>query len=129
MSEQNKGVLRRFFREAWSEGNLAVVDELFARDWVGHAPLSELSEPAALKQMIAAQREANPDLRFTVEAQVAEGDLVATRWTVHTTQTGGQAANPAGTAAGITLARLACGKIVEEWTNWEVLATRSTSNA
>jgi predicted SnoaL-like aldol condensation-catalyzing enzyme len=126
VSEQNKRVLRRFFREVWSEGNLALVDELFARDWMGHAPLGELSEPAALKQLVAAQRRTFPDLRITVEAQIAEGDMVATRWTAHRTRQVTAETSQSEMSSGMTLARLACGKIVEDWTSWDAHIFKET---
>ncbi len=39
MSEQTKVALRRHFAEVGSEGNVALVDELFASDCLGHTPL------------------------------------------------------------------------------------------
>jgi predicted ester cyclase len=121
MSEQNKRVLRRVFQQVWNEGRLAVIDELYAHDWVGHAPLSELSEPAALKQFVAARRQAMPDLRFRLQAQIAEADLVATRWTASATRAGNAEPSQPVLASGLTLARVACGKIVEEWATWDAL--------
>jgi predicted SnoaL-like aldol condensation-catalyzing enzyme len=83
MSEQNKRVVRRFLTEVCNKGNIALIDELFACDWVGHAPPKELSGPAELKQFVAAQRRAFPDLDVKVEYQIAEGDKVtfALGWT------------------------------------------------
>lgn len=125
MSEQNKRVVRRFFREVWSEGNLALVDELFARDWVGHAPPDEFASPAELKQFIAALRRAFPDFEITVEDQVAEGDKVATMWTATGTHQGEfQGIPPTGkqqSFGGMTLSRIANGKIIEGWTNPDAL--------
>jgi predicted SnoaL-like aldol condensation-catalyzing enzyme len=122
MSEPNKRVLRRFFQEVLNEGQVAPVGELFARDWVGHGPQREFDAPAALMPFLAALRTAWPDLQITVEAQIAEGDLVATRWTAHGLRRAerGRVDGRPATAAGLTLARLASGKIVEAWTNWEM---------
>ncbi len=120
MSDENKRVVRRYFGEAWSQGSLALLDELLARDWLGHAPPAELGGPAELKAFITAQRLAYPDLHITVVDQIAEGDRVATRWTARGTQQdefqGRPPAGQAATWAGITLARLANGKIIEDWT-------------
>jgi steroid delta-isomerase-like uncharacterized protein len=120
MSDQNKRVLDRFFKEVWSQGSLAVLDELLARDWLGHAPPAEFGGPGELKAFIAAQRLAFPDLKIVVVDQIAEGDRVATRWTARGTHQGEfQGRSPTGqsaTWAGITLARLANGKIIEDWT-------------
>jgi len=127
VSEQNKAVLRRFFAEVWSEGDLALIDELLARDCLGHAARYEFGGREVLKQLIAAQRMAYPDLQITVEDQIAEGDKVATRWRARGTHLGEfQGMPPTGKArtwAGITLARLANGKVIEGWTNADDLST------
>lgn len=121
MSDVNKAVLRRYFQEVWSQGNLAFVDELFARDCVGHEPLRGFCGPAESKHLIATQHQTWPALQVTVEDQIAEGDKVATRWTARGTRRvevqGNALSGGIGTWTGITLARLANGKIIEAWTH------------
>lgn len=125
MSEQNKAVLRRHFAEVWSEGNLALVDELFASDYIGHAPPDEIQGREGLKHYVSAVRTAFPDLRFTVEDVIAEADRVATRWTARGTHTGEyQGIPPTGkrlTMTGMSFARIANGTIVVSWTNSDAL--------
>jgi predicted ester cyclase len=120
MSDANKAVLRRYFQEVWNQGNLALVDELFARDWVGHEPPHEFGGLVELKHFIAAQRQARPTLQITVEDQIEEGDRVATRWTARGTRReadqGSAVTGDSEAWTGITLARLANGKIIEGWT-------------
>jgi predicted ester cyclase len=64
-----------------------------------------------------------PDARITVEQQLAEGDLVATRWSGRGTHEGElMGIEPAGkqvTVSGVTISRLEGGKIVEEFLNWD----------
>ena len=66
-----------------------------------------------------------PDIQMTVEEQVAEGDRVVTRWSAQGTHEGELMGVPASgkqvTVSGITIARLADGKIQEEWSNWDGL--------
>lgn len=68
----------------------------------------------------AGWRDAFPDLKITVDKQVAEGDLVAVRWTARGTNTGAGNGIPATGRAvqtmGTTLFRVADGRIAEEWT-------------
>jgi predicted SnoaL-like aldol condensation-catalyzing enzyme len=80
-SEQNKAVVLRAFDEPW-RGNLGVVDELVASDYIGHDPAlpEPLRGPEDVKDFIATYLVAFPDARMTVTMQLAEGDLVATRW-------------------------------------------------
>jgi predicted SnoaL-like aldol condensation-catalyzing enzyme len=62
MSEQNKMLVRRVLEEVWNRGNFAVVDELIARDYVGHSSI-ETRGPQGYKQFFAAQRKAFPDIQ------------------------------------------------------------------
>ena len=90
MSEQNKALERRAIEEVWNGGNFAVVDELVASDYVGHAstPADETQGPEGIKLFFVTLRQAFPDIHFTIEDQVAEGDRVVTRWTALATHTG-----------------------------------------
>ena len=123
-SEQNKAIVRRAFEEPW-KGNLDVLDELLASDYVGHDPASPepLRGPEGVKEFISTYRAAFPDARVTVEQQLAEGDLVATRWSGRGTHDGElMGIQPTGkqvTVSGLTISRLFGGKIVEEYQNWD----------
>lgn len=123
-SEQNKKIVRRAFEEPW-KGNLSVVDELMASDYVGHDPANPkpLRGPEGVKEFISTYRAAFPDARITVEEQLAEGDLVATRWSGRGTHEGElMGISPTGkqvTVSGLTISRVVGGKIVEEYQNWD----------
>ena len=124
MSEQNKALDRRYFEAVWNQGNYEILDELVASDFVGHSPPNgDLPGPEGIRQYVAAMRAAFPDVHFTVEDQVAEGDRVVTRWQATGTQRGEFAGVPAtgrrATVTGITISRVANGKFVEGWTNWD----------
>ena len=125
MSEQNKKLVRRITDEILNQGNLAVVDERFAGDYVGHT-FTEIQGPEGVKkQFVSPLRSAFPDLHYIVEDQLAEGDKVATRWTCQGTHEGTfQGVPPTGkevTFVGMTIFRVANGKIVEGWTNADML--------
>lgn len=123
MSEQNKILERRLVEEVWNQGNFAVIDELVARDYLGHSstPTNETHGREGYRQFYAGLRQAFPDILFTVEDQVAEGDRVVTRWTARGTHVGEFQGIPPtgrhGTITGITIERIANGKVVECWTN------------
>ncbi len=125
MSEQNKMLVRRTLEEVYSQGHLAVVDELVASDFVIHTPSEEIRGPEGTKQFVAALRTAFPDIHFTVEDQIAEGDMVVTRWTARGTHTGEfQGLPPTGKQvrlAGTDIDRIADGKAVECWANVDEL--------
>jgi steroid delta-isomerase-like uncharacterized protein len=125
--EENKTVIRRFLGEVFEGGNLELVDELFAPDYVLHDPAvpEEVRGPEGIKQYVGMYRSAYPDTRFTVEDQIAEGDEVATRWTYRGTHQGElMGIPPTGrevTITGITIDSVSGGRIEEEWNNFDQL--------
>jgi steroid delta-isomerase-like uncharacterized protein len=127
MAQRNKDVSRRLIEEVFNQGKLELLDELAAQDSVGHdAAMPEpTTGPEGMKRLIGNYRTAFPDIRFTIEDQVAEGDRVATRWTARGTHEGDLwGISPTGrqsTVTGITIDRIEGGKIAEAWTNWDAL--------
>ena len=127
MSADTKAIARRLLEEAFNSGNLDVIDELLAPEFVNHD--AALPEPTtgidAAKASIGGYRAAFPDLRITLEQQVADAELVATRWTARGTHQGELfGITPTGkqaTVTGITIDRIVGGRIVESWTNWDTL--------
>ena len=120
MSEDNKAIARRFF-ECWVEGDLDGFDEIVAPDVIDHDPYNPHGGEGldGLKKFVAMYREAFPDINFTIEDQVAEGDMVATRWVGTGTMKGElMGLEPNGkqsTVPGISIDRIENGKIVERW--------------
>jgi steroid delta-isomerase-like uncharacterized protein len=125
--EENKAVIRRFLDEIFGEGNLELVDELFAPDYVLHDPAvtGEVSGPEGIKQYVSMYRGAYPDTHFTIEDQIAEGDHVVTRWTGQGTHQGELMGIPPTekqvTVTGIEVDRVGVGKIEETWVNYDAL--------
>jgi steroid delta-isomerase-like uncharacterized protein len=123
MSAQNKMIDRRLIEEVWNRGDFSVVDQVVASDYIGHSstPAGETHGPAGYKRFYATLRDAFPDFQVTVEDQIAEGDKVVTRWTARGTHKGEfQGIPPTGRQSaitGITIDRIANGKVVECWTN------------
>ena len=116
-----KTLILRFYDEVWSKGNLHVADEVFAPDYVRHDLRPSQAEPGpeGQKRIAGDFRAAFPDLRFEIDLVVAEGDLVAARWTASGTHTGpwGGVA-PTGrpvTFSGVNVFRIRDGKVVEIW--------------
>jgi steroid delta-isomerase-like uncharacterized protein len=123
MSEQNKSIGRRLIEQVWNQGNFAVVDELIASDYIGHSsmPDGETQGREGYRQFFSALRQAFPNLQVTIEDQIAAGDRVVTRWTARGTHKGQFQGIPPtgkqGAITGITIDRIANGKVVECWTN------------
>jgi steroid delta-isomerase-like uncharacterized protein len=126
-AESNKALSRRLLEEAFNAGNVDVVDELVSPDFVNHdAALPEaMIGPDAAKGSITAYRAAFPDLRLTIEEQIAADTGVATRWSAKGTHQGELMGIPAtgkqATVTGITIDRIVDDRIAESWTNWDTL--------
>ncbi len=116
--EDNKALVRRWI-EALNKQNLAAFDELCAPDFVHHSPSITVQGLEAYKQAISGEFTAFPDMRFTIEDILAEGDAVAVRLTGHGTHQGNlQGIPPTGkqaTIPGMTIYRIADGKLAEQW--------------
>ena len=125
--QENKAIIRRFLEEIFAGGNLELVDELFAPNFVLHDPSvpQEVRGPEGIRQYITMYRTAYPDTHFTIEDQIAEGDRVVTRWTGQGTHQGElMGIPPTGrrvTVTGIEVDRIAGGKIEETWISYDAL--------
>lgn len=126
-AEQNKSIIRRWVEGGWNQGNMALVDELFASDHMVHDPMTPdfPGGHAAFKQFVTNLRTGFPDIHVTVEDMVAEGDKVAWRWVITGTHTATlMGIPPTGKSVritGIVLSRFANGKWAEDYVNWDTL--------
>src|SRR5512143_1131466 len=76
-AEDNKKTARRIVVEVIA-GNVSLIDELFAADYIDHAlPPGVPADRDGFRAMVSVLRTAFPDLEYTIEDQVAEGDRVA----------------------------------------------------
>lgn len=119
--EENKALYRRII-EVFNKRDWATFDELFAADFVGHAAsMGDIHGPEGLKQFLTTGFTAFPNLQYTVEDVIAEGDKVVGRYRTTGTHTGEwQGVAPTGkqvTGTGIAIYRIEEGKAVETW--WE----------
>jgi predicted ester cyclase len=89
MSEQNKAAARKFYEEFFDKKNVAAVDEICQPDFVDHSPMPGMKPGLeGMKDMMGIFQKAFPDLKTHIEAMVAEGDAVATRFHITATHSG-----------------------------------------
>ncbi len=127
-AEENKALARRSW-EVVTERSLDTLEdalaEVYADDFILHEAGEDIVGIEGLTQFVSMMRSAFPDLRITIEDDVAEGDEVVTRWIGQGTHQGElMGIAPTGnriTITGITIHRIADAKIVEEWSNWDAL--------
>lgn len=127
--ESNKALLRRFIAESnkGMAASITVIDELYATDIIFHNSRGEdIRGLKDFRQYNSAFLKSVPDAHFSIDDMIAEGDMVATRWTMTGTHTG---VSPSGipatnrklTISAITIDRIVGGKIVEEWERSDTL--------
>lgn len=125
-AEDNKVLAQHWLNNVWNEGDLSLIDELIAPNYVLHDPMRPgLRGRTGIKESISLFRAAFPDLHFTIEDQIAEGEKVVTRYTVQGTHLGPimgiAATGKQGTITGMDIYRIREGKIEEAWSNWDAL--------
>jgi steroid delta-isomerase-like uncharacterized protein len=129
MSEKLKAAIREFYDRGWNQGDLSVIDELFAPDYQDHdaAAQTATSGLEAARRFIETFRAAIPDLHVAIEDQYADGSTVITRWTASGTHEGTLIGVPAShrrvEVSGISIDRFdEEGRLVEGWGNWDGIA-------
>ena len=120
----NKALIRHVFEELIPAGDPAAMRAVMAPDFLDHDPLpGQPAGAAGGEYVVTTMHTAQPDLRFTIDDLVAEGDRVTIRWRLHGTNTGpmlGRA--PTGKPvelAAIVIFRIADGRIAERWAAWK----------
>lgn len=120
MSHENKLLMRRAVAELWNQRKFDVLDTMLAADFILHSPSQDIHGRDGVKQLFTTLHEACPDLHFTIEDLVADGDRVVTRWTASGTQTGEFQGIPATHTrvrmSGTDIDRIANGRVIECWT-------------
>ncbi len=119
-AEENKAQFRRTYEELLNQGILDVADELVAPDFLNHeAPPGRNRGPESMRGLATMLRTAFPDLHFTIEELVGEGDTVAGRVTLSGTHEGPlMGMPPTGRSvrqASMHFVRFRDGKAIEHW--------------
>jgi len=128
MAQNAEALLQHWFVEIWNRGNVDVADELLAPHGVLHESAiggDGVQRLADFKAMARAFRRAIPDIRFSVDETLQDGERAAARLTVTGTHSGpGLGKAPTGRSfriTGIVMIRFSGGRIVEGWSNFDML--------
>lgn len=121
MSAANKAAIERLVESVWNRVDYEEVDRLVGEEYVGHP--SGVVGTEAYKHFYRDLHSASPDITFTIDDQIAEGDKVTTRWTARGTHLGEYAGLPPSgrrfTFGGTSTHRIQGEKVVECWTNMD----------
>jgi len=133
-TESNKAIIRRY-REICNADQLDKLSDVLAENFVPHSLLPGMTPSLeTYKQIHQMAKAAFPDLLVTTEEILAEGDKVVERWTQTMTHTGAPFMNipPSNkpiTFTGISIYRVANGKIVEHWANMDMFGMMAQMGA
>jgi steroid delta-isomerase-like uncharacterized protein len=125
MSEANKELAKRWFEEVWNKGRREAIGEMLAAD----APVSEGGQiargPEGFYPFFDRMQAMFSDIRVTIRDTIAEDDRVCVRWSVTMRHTGDTLGIPATNkelqTTGITIMRIAGGKLMAGWQDWDML--------
>jgi predicted SnoaL-like aldol condensation-catalyzing enzyme len=107
-TDANKTVVRRFIKDVLSGGNIDLIDELLAPDYVN--PSMGVTNRTGFKAVVSGLKASVPARDFEIVDLVAEGDSVVFRGNMNITLASGKKVS----ARVITYYRLANGKIGED---------------
>jgi predicted ester cyclase len=120
------GFLNTIFNDIINAGNLDLIDEVFADDFVDHGPMGDVKGREAFREVVVQWRSAVPDVHCKVENVISQGDWAA--WLVRTTGThtgdglGFPATNKAFETVSPNIGRLQDGRVVEHWAEQGMLS-------
>jgi len=119
MDESNGQVMRRAFEEIMTRGNIAAINELFASDFTGHDTSGGTFGREEFREGVLDMLSAFSDRQVKIADQVVAEDKVVTRWQatgVHAGEFNGiPATGRRVSLTGISIDRIAGGRIVESW--------------
>jgi predicted ester cyclase len=123
-------LVHRWFEEVWNQGRESTIDELMTEDLVTQGLTdpagNTIRGPASFKPFHRQIRGAFPDIHFTIEDTLVEGDKILVRCRVTATHTGpGITPVPTNKSVdftGMCLVRVSNGKLVEAWNNFDFLS-------
>jgi steroid delta-isomerase-like uncharacterized protein len=126
---RNSDLIRKWFEEVWNQSREQTIDEMCAREAVGHGQTpdgTDIIGPDHFKQFWRAFRAAFTSIHVEIHQTIEEGEIAVAQWTITMMHTGHFLGIPPSgkqiTAKGMSIQRFVGGKIVEAWDNWDQLS-------
>jgi len=133
MTERERSLGQRWFEEVWNQGRREAVAEMLAPDAVIHDGATDTVGQNGFYDFFDRMNAAFSQIHVTVEDTIAEGDKVCVRWSCAAKHSGGglgmAATGRTIHVTGVTIMRVAGGKFVEAWQNWDMLGMMEQINS
>ena len=126
-TDQNKLIARRIVDEGWTKHNPSILDGLFSNDAVLHDPHNPTvaKGPQGAKSTLATYLRAFPDMKISIEREIADGDYVVQHLLATGTNTGEFNGMPATDkhmkVTGVMTSKVKDGKVIEAWSLFDDL--------
>jgi predicted ester cyclase len=111
---ENKAIARRALEQICSGNELESAGQCYHEAFEDHVNSIDFQGMEGIQQSVSLYRQMFSDLVITVDDQVADGDQVASRWTMEGTRDGRRVS-----LSGVTISRFAEGRIREDWTHFD----------
>jgi len=125
MSETSKEVARNWFEEVWNKERRDAIAEMLAPDSTLHEGGEDSRGPEGFYPFFDRMQSTFSNIRITVHDDIAEDDKVCVRWSCRMKHTGSGFGIPPTDkqlqTTGMSIFRVANGKLVEGWQNWDML--------
>jgi len=125
MTEQDRTFGARWFEEVWNKGRREAIAEMLPPDGVLHEGRTDSVGPEGFYAFYDRLKAAFSDFHVTVHNTIAEGDLSCVRWSCSCKHTGDGLGMPATHktvhVTGMSMIRIANGRMAECWQNWDML--------
>lgn len=119
----NLSTVMKFYEAYNDRSKIGLLDEIFAEDYIGFVNGRKIPGVKASRGFITAFLDAFPDANYVIEDTIIAGDRIVTRWDCTATHRGKflgiDPTNQPIEITGITIFKLANGKIVRLWNNWD----------
>jgi steroid delta-isomerase-like uncharacterized protein len=126
-TDQNKTIARRIVEEGWTKHNPMIFEQLISNDAPLHDPQNPTSAkgPQGAKSTLATYLKAFPDVKISIEREIADGDYVVQHLLLTGTNTGELNGVPAtgkkANVSGVMTSKIKDGKVVEAWSLFDSL--------
>jgi steroid delta-isomerase-like uncharacterized protein len=125
MTEDERGLGRRWFEEVWNRGRREAIPEMLAPGGVLHERGLDSVGPDGFYPFFDRMHTSMEEIQTTVHDTIAEGDCLCIRWSFTAKHSGSGLGIPATGrtvhVTGISIIRVVDGKVVEGWQNWDML--------
>jgi steroid delta-isomerase-like uncharacterized protein len=125
MTEAERNLGNRWFEEVWNKQRRDAVAELLTPDAVLHDGATDSTGPEGFYPFFDRMQSAISEMGVTVHDSMVDRDLVCVRWSCTGRHTGDGLSIPSTGKSfhvtGLSMLRVANGKLVEGWQNWDML--------